>query len=109
MIERRLIKNRTVDDLRAVASEQLDNMDIRELCKAITDIRLNGFCDEAEQRTNGKVLMWPSAKYRGCLVCNNGAITVRYDKQTGKFVEVEHDEARAAEAYEILRVLNYGK
>ena len=27
----------------------------------------------------------------------------------GEFADVEHDEARAAEAYEILRVLNYGK
>ena len=98
-----------VDDLRAVASEWLDNMDSRELCKAITDIHLNDFCDAIEHRTNGKVLMRPSAKHHGCLVCNNGTITVRYDRQTGKFVEVEHDEARRAEAYEILRVLNYGK
>jgi len=98
-----------VDNLRAVASEWLDNTDVRELCKAIMDIHLNNFCDEAEQRTNGKVLMRPSAKHYGCLVCNNGAITVRYDLQSGKFVEVEHDEARAAEAYEILRVLNCKK
>ena len=97
-----------VDGLRAVASEWLDNMDVRELCKSITDIHLNDFCDAIERRTNGKVLMWLSAKHYGCLVCNNGAITVRYEKQTGKFVEVEHDEARAAEAYEILRVLNLG-
>ena len=92
--------------MRAVANEQLDNMDVCELCKAIMDIHLNDFCDEAEQRTNGKVLMWASVKHRGCLVCNNGAITVRYDRQSDKFVEVEHDEARASEAYEILRVLN---
>lgn len=109
MMTRRLIKNSIIDDLRAVASEWLDNMNVRELCKVIADIHLNDFCDEAERRTNGKVLMWPSAKHNGCLVCNNGAITVRYDNQTGKFVEVEHDEARAAEAYEILRVLNFGK
>ena len=109
MMLRKLIENRIVGNMRAVASKQLDNMDVRELCKAIVDIHLNDFCDKAEQRTNGKVLMWPSAKYYGCLVCNNGAITVRYDRQTGKFVEVEHDEARRAEAYGILKVLNYGK
>lgn len=106
---RKLIKNSMVDDLRAVASEWLDNMNVRELCKAIMDIHLNNFCDEIEQKTKGVVLMWPSAKHHGCLVCNNGAITVRYDNQTGKFVEVEHDETRTGEAYEILRVLNYGK
>lgn len=94
--------------LKEFANEQFDGMSVRELCNAIMGIHLNNFCDEAEQRTNGKVLMWPSSKYYGCLVCNNGAITVRYDRQTGKFVEVEHDEARAAEAYEILRVLNLG-
>ena len=104
---RRLIKNRTVDNIRAVASEWLDGMSARELRKAIMDIHLNDFCDEIEQRTNGNVLMWPSSKHHGCLVCNNGAITVRYDNQTGKFVEVEHDETRTSEAYEILRVLNY--
>ena len=95
--------------LKEFANERLDNMAVRELCKAIMDIHLNNFCDEAEQRTNGKVLMRPSAKHHGCFVCNNGAITVRYDRNTGEFVEVEHDEARASEVYEILRVLNYGK
>lgn len=106
MMVRKLIKNSIVDDMRAVANDQLDNMDVRELCKAIMDVHLNNFCNEAERRTNGKVLMWPSAKHHGCLVCNNGAITVRYDNQTGKFVEVEHDETRTSEAYEILRGLN---
>ena len=43
----------------------------------------------------------------GSLVCVDYVITIRFDNQTGKFVEVEHDEARRAEAYEILRVLNY--
>ena len=64
--------------------------------------------DKATEGAKGAIFQTrrPSAKYRGCLVSNNGAITVRYDRQTGKFVEVEHDEARAAEAYEILRVLN---
>ena len=109
MMLRKLIENRIVGNMRAVASKQLDNMDVRELCKAIKDIHLNDFCDAIEQRTKGVVLMWPSAKHHGCLVCNNGAITVRYDIQTGEFVEVEHDEARRAEAYGILKVLNYGK
>jgi len=93
--------------LKEFANEQFDGMPVRELCKAIMDIHLNDFCDEIEQKTKGVVLMWPSTKHLGCLVCNNGAITVRYDRQSGKFVEVEHDEARASEAYEILRVLNY--
>lgn len=106
MMVRKLVENRIVSNMRAVANDQLDNMDVRELCKAIVDIHLNDFCDEAGRRTNSGVLMWPSVKHHGCLVCNNGAITVRYDRQTGKFVEVEHDEARASEAYEILRVLN---
>ena len=107
MMTRRLIKNSIVGNMRAVANDQLDNMDVRELCKAIMDIHLNNFCDEIEQKTKGVVLMWPSTKHCGCLVCNNGAITVRYNNQTDNFVEVEHDEARSAEAYEILRVLNY--
>ena len=109
MMVRKLVENRIVSNMRAVANDQLDNMDVREVCKAIVGIHLNDFCDAIERRTNGKVLMWPSVKNHGCLVCNNGAITVRYDRNTGKFVEVEHDEARASEAYEILKVLNYGK
>ena len=95
--------------LKEFANKQFDGMSVRELCNAIMDIHLNNFCDEKEQKTKGVVLMWPSTKHYGCLVCNNGVITVRYDRNTGEFVEVEHDEARRAEAYEILRVLNYGK
>ena len=109
MMVRKLIENRIVGNMRAVANEQLDNMDVRELCKAIMDVSLNNFCNAVNGKTNGDIVMRPSVAHPGRLVCNNGAITVRYDKQTGKFVEVEHDEARAAEAYEILRVLNYGK
>jgi len=85
MMTRRLIENSTIDDLQAIEWSNVPTTD--KIIKSVLDIMAT------IQRMEGKV-SFSSINNVGHAVCNNGAITVRYDLQSGKFVEVEHDEAR---------------
>ena len=106
---RKLIENRIVGNMRAVANEHDDFYGLN-LCRMLLSAHPKGygFGRQIEYRPNGDIVVWAGAERFGCLGGNVKAITIRYDNQTGKFVEVEHDEARASEAYEIWRVLNLG-